>query len=113
MEKLSGQTIAAAAAAMAIIAFIDAQTSQISLWPLYMAPVIALSWSGGFLAGGIGAASAGALLLVSGSLGGHPYSHDYFFALATASHIATLFVIAWGASRIAAMESILKKLLRA
>ena len=61
-RKLSPEKAAVALAVMAMIALVDAQASQISLWPLYLAPVIFLSWISGFAIGALAACLAGILL---------------------------------------------------
>ncbi|MGE5640675.1 MAG: hypothetical protein ACM30H_11340 [Clostridia bacterium] len=101
-----------AAILMAVIAFYDAHTSeQLSLWPLYIAPVSLLSWRYGFFEGGISALLSGALLAFSAIFSGHPYSSSTFFFIATMSQIVALVVIAWFAARLCAVESTLQKLL--
>ncbi len=104
--------LAASAALMLVIAYNDAIVpAQVSLWPLYILPVGLVSWRCGFLEGGLCAASAGLLLLVSARFGGHPYTDTGFLLFATAGHVAALLVIAWCMSRLAATESLLLKLL--
>ena len=101
-RRLPPEKAAIALAAMAMIALVDAQTGQISLWPLYLAPVIFLSWVSGFAIGALTACLAGALLVTAVLHSGHPYENNYFFALATISHIVALLVVAWLANRAAA-----------
>ena len=91
----------AALAAMAIIALADSQTGQISLWLLYLVPVMFLSWLGGFAVGAITACVAGILLVTAVYFSGHPYDNHYFFAVATVSHVAALLVVAWLANKAA------------
>ena len=99
-RKLPAEKVAVGLAVMAMIALVDAQT-QISLWPLYLGPVIFLSWMSTFAIGALAACLAGGLLVTAVIFSGHPYSQDYFFALATLSHILALVVVAWLANRAA------------
>ena len=101
-HRLPPEKAAVALAAMAMIALVDSQTGQISLWPLYLVPVIFLSWVGGFAIGALAACLAGALLVTAVAHSGHPYANNYFFALATISHVVALLVVAWLANRAAA-----------
>jgi hypothetical protein len=101
-RRLPPEKAAVALAAMAMIALVDAQTGQISLWPLYLAPVVFLSWVSGFAIGALAAFLAGALLVTAVVHSGHPYANYYFFALATMSHVVALLVVAWLANRAAA-----------
>ncbi|HEY1288517.1 MAG TPA: hypothetical protein VGF58_09365 [Burkholderiales bacterium] len=100
--RLTREKAALVLVAMASIALVDAQIGQISLWPLYLAPVIFLSWIGGFAIGALTACLAGVLLVTAVQFSGHPYANNYFFALATMSHVVALVVVAWLASRAAA-----------
>jgi len=100
--RISPEKAALTLAVMAMIALVDAQTSQISLWALYLAPVIFLSWISGFAIGALAACLAGVLLVSAVLHVGHPYANNYFFALATISHVVALIVVAWLASRAAA-----------
>jgi hypothetical protein len=104
--------LAIAATYMAVVAYCDAHTiDQISLWPLYIAPVILVSWTFGFVVGVVFAWSACALLVLSTIFSGHPYSGLIFFLLATLCQTAALVTIAWFTARLAAVQSALKKLL--
>lgn len=97
---------------IAAIAFNDAFTSpQLSLWPLYIGPVVLVSWRCGFLEGAVSAAAAGALIMLASIFSGHPYSNNYFFLFATLSEMAALLTIAWFAARLSTVESLLEKLL--
>ncbi len=98
------QNVATTLIVMAAIALADSQT-KVSLWPLYLAPIIYLSWLSGFTLGAITAFLAGVLLVIAVLFSGHPYSDDVFFALATASHIVAFLVVAWLANRAAAAQS--------
>ncbi len=89
---------------MAMIALVDAQTGEISLWPLYLVPVIFVSWVSGFAVGAFAACLAGALLVAAAAFGGHPYANSYFFALATISQVVALVVVAWLADRAVAVN---------
>ena len=100
-RNLRVENIAVALAAMAIIALADSQTGQISLWLLYLVPVMFLSWLGGFAVGAITACVAGILLVTAVYFSGHPYDNHYFFAVATVSHITALLVVAWLANKAA------------
>jgi hypothetical protein len=100
-RKLPVEKLAVAVAGMAMIALVDAQTGQISLWPLYLGPVIFVSWVSGFAAGAFAAGLAGALLVIAAVFSGHPYANNYFFALATISQVVALVVVAWLADRAA------------
>jgi Na+/H+ antiporter NhaD/arsenite permease-like protein len=100
-RSLRVENIALALVAMAVIALVDAQSGQISLWPLYLGPVIFLSWLSGFAVGAIAAFFAGILLVIAVIFSGHPYSNHYFFAAATFSQVAALLVVAWLANRAA------------
>lgn len=98
---------------MLAIAVCDAMTSsEVSLWPLYVLPVVLVSRRFSFVEGGACAASAAALLMISAFFSGHPYENNLYFVLATFSHFVVLAVIAWLASRLAASQSLLKKILR-
>ena len=101
-RKISPERGAVSLAAMAMVALIDAQTGQISLWPLYIVPVIFLSWTSGFAIGALTACLAGVLLVSAVLHSGHPYANNYYFALATTSHVIALIVVAWLANRAAA-----------
>jgi len=101
VRRLPPEKAAVALAAMAMIALVDPQTGQISLWPLYLIPVIFLSWVSGFAIGALAACLAGALLVTAVAHSGHPYANNYFFALATISHVVALLVVAWLANRAA------------
>ncbi len=98
------QNVATTLVVMAVIALADAQT-QVSLWPLYLAPIIYLSWLSGFALGAITACLAGVLLVLAVVFSGHPYSHNFFFVVATLSHIVAFLVVAWLANRAAAAQS--------
>ncbi|HEY7240572.1 MAG TPA: hypothetical protein VH600_15460 [Burkholderiales bacterium] len=100
-RNLRVENIAAALAAMGLIALVDSQTGQISLWLLYLVPVIFLSWLGGFAVGAITACVAGILLVTAVQFSGHPYDNHYFFAVATVSHVTALLVVAWLANKAA------------
>jgi len=105
--------LAVAVAAMAIIAYCDAHTNdQISLWFLYIGPVSLVSWKFDFFEGFFCACAAGVLLAVSAIFSGHPYSTNSFFLLATLCHTGALLTIAWYAARLAAIQSILKKIVQ-
>ena len=98
---------------MLVIAVCDAQTSnEVSLWPLYVLPVSLVGWRFSFVEGGACAACAAALLMISAFFSGHPYANNLYFILATFSHFFVLALIAWYASRLAASEALLKKLLQ-
>jgi hypothetical protein len=103
-RKLPIEKLALAVAGMTMIALVDAQTGQISLWPLYLAPVIFVSWVSGFVVGAFAACLAGALLVTAAAFSGHPYANNYFFALATISQVVALVVVAWLADRAAAVN---------
>jgi Na+/H+ antiporter NhaD/arsenite permease-like protein len=94
------QNVATTVIVMAVIALADSQT-RVSLWPLYLAPVIYLSWLSGFTLGAITAFLAGVLLVAAVLFSGHPYSENFFFVLATLSHVAAFLVVAWLANRAA------------
>ena len=114
MEKNSGQTIMTAIAAMLLIAYADAHTThEVSLWPLYIGPVVAISWQCGFVHGVLSALGCAGLLMVSASFSGHPYSSTWLFGFATLCQLAALLTIAWLAARLASTESLLLKLMRA
>jgi len=91
--RLSTQTASGAALAMAIVAFADAQTDQVSLWPLYIGPVIAVSWEAGFVEGALAALVSGLLLVLSAYFAGHPYASHLFFLIASTSQVAVLVLI--------------------
>jgi hypothetical protein len=97
---------------MAVIAYCDANTDeQISLWPLYVIPVCLVSSRFGFPEGAVAACVAGLLLLIAARFSGHPYSGHLYFLFATLGQVVALIVVAWYAARLAAAESILKKIL--
>src|SRR5262249_57671193 len=78
---------------MAVIALADSQT-RVSLWPLYLAPIIYLSWLSGFTLGAITSCLAGVLLLVAVLVSGHPYSHNIFLFVAPISQVIAFLVVA-------------------
>lgn len=94
------QNVATTLVVMAVIALADSQT-KVSLWPLYLAPVIYLSWLSGFTLGAITACLAGVLLALAVKISGHPYSENFFFVVSTLSHVAAFLVVAWLANRAA------------
>jgi Na+/H+ antiporter NhaD/arsenite permease-like protein len=98
------QNVASALVVMAVIALADSQT-RVSLWPLYLGPIIYLSWLSGFTLGAITACLAGVLLVAAVVFSGHPYSDNFFFVVATLSHIMAFLVVAWLANRAAAAQS--------
>jgi Na+/H+ antiporter NhaD/arsenite permease-like protein len=98
------QNVASALVVMAVIALADSQT-RVSLWPLYLGPVIYLSWLSGFTLGAITAFLAGVLLVTAVVFSGHPYSENLFFVLSTLSHVVAFLVVAWLANRAAAAQS--------
>jgi Na+/H+ antiporter NhaD/arsenite permease-like protein len=98
------QNVATALVVMAVIALADSQT-RVSLWPLYLGPIIYLSWLSGFTLGAITACLAGVLLVAAVVFSGHPYSHNFFFVVSTLSHIVAFLVVAWLANRAAAVRS--------
>ena len=110
-NRLSMKTLGLVVIAMAVIAAFDAQIDQVSFWPLYIGPVIAVSWESGFRSGAVASAIAGALLIAAATLCGHPYSSDFYFLIATACQVAALLILAWYVSRLAATEAVLTKLL--
>jgi len=97
------QNVATSLVVMAAIALADSQT-RVSLWPLYLGPIIYLSWLSGFTLGAITACLAGALLVAAVVFSGHPYSDNLFFAVATISQLVVFFVVAWLANRAGAAE---------
>lgn len=98
------QNVATTLIVMAAIALADSQT-KVSLWPLYLAPIIYLSWLSGLTLGVITAVLAGVLLVVAVVFSGHPYSDNVFFAFATLSHVVAFLVVAWLANRAGAGHS--------
>jgi Na+/H+ antiporter NhaD/arsenite permease-like protein len=98
------QNVATTLIVMAAIALADSQT-KVSLWPLYLAPIIYLSWLSGFTLGTITSFLAGVLLVTAVVFSGHPYSDNFFFALATLSHVVAFLVVAWLANRAAVARS--------
>jgi hypothetical protein len=104
--------LAIAVTYMAVVAYCDAHTiDQISLWPFYIAPVIFVSKKLGFVEGAVFACAACALLVLSAIFSGHPYSSLSFFLLATLCQTGALLTIAWFTARLAAVQSVLQKLL--
>ena len=102
-----------AAGSMGLIALLDANTSsQVSLWPLYIAPVVLVSWEIGLLEGAVCACAATVLLMVSSMFSGHPYASQWAFLFATTSQMTGLVTIAWLSARLSATRSLLKKLLQ-
>src|SRR6478736_3145902 len=98
------QNVASTLVVMAAIALADSQT-RVSLWPLYLGPIIYLSWLSGFTLGAITAFLAGVLLVTAVVFSGHPYSENLFFVLSTVSQVAAFLVVAWLANRAAAARS--------
>ena len=113
VPKSARLTAAVAILSMLVIAVCDAKTNnEVSLWQLYVLPVTLVSQRFSFVEGGACAACAGALLMISAFFSGHPYANNLYFVLATVSHFLVLALIAWYASRLAASQALLKKILQ-
>lgn len=109
--RLTASTIGWIALAMALTTLADAQITQVSLWPFYIAPVVAASRLGEFRHGAVTAAVSVLLLFVAAHFAGHPYENDLYFLIASTSKLGALLVIAWLANRLAATQALLLRIL--
>ncbi len=112
MPKSRKVSLALAIAMMAIVAYYDAKTSnQVSLWAFYIPPVVLISWRFEFLEGAVAACMAGVLIMISSVFSGFPYATSWGFLFATLCKVSALVTLAWFASRLAATQSLLEKVL--
>lgn len=81
------------------IAYLDYSTGKnLAVWGLYVIPVAAASWMGGFRAGLILSAASCVLMFAVGTYGGTVFASEGFFLLRILNRLIALLMVAWLAS---------------
>lgn len=81
------------------VAYLDFSTGKdLAVWGLYLIPVAAAGWMGGFRAGGILVALACVLMFAVGIYGGNAFANEWYFLLRIFNRLIALLMVAWLAS---------------
>lgn len=86
-------------ATMLGIAYLDYATGKdLAVWGLYLIPVAAAGWMGGFRAGLILSVASCVLMFIAGTYGGTMFASKGFFLLGILNRLIALLMVSWLAS---------------
>ncbi len=83
-------------ATMLGIAYLDYSTGKdLAVWGLYLIPVAAASWMGGFRAGLILSIASCVLMFIAGTYGGTMFASKGFFLLGILNRLIAFLMVSW------------------